>query len=81
MAVDYGVHQLLVNGREAGKPVDLYHDGVVPREPLDLGVFELAGEDNRLTAVVQGTNEKAAPKNYMLGLDCLVLEPEGGKPN
>ncbi|MBI4600537.1 MAG: hypothetical protein HY721_01115, partial [Planctomycetes bacterium] len=75
-AVDYGVHQLSVNGVKAGRPVDLFHDGVVPAEPLDLGVHELKAAGNTLAVEVAGTNERARPKAYMFGLDYLLLEPE-----
>ena len=75
-AVDYGIHQLSINGQAAGKPIDLFHDGVIPAEPLDLGVFDLKEKDNQLTVEVAGTNEKARPKAYMFGLDYLVLKPQ-----
>jgi len=75
-AVDYGIHQLSINGQAAGKPIDLFHDGVIPAEPLDLGVFDLKEKDNQLTVEVAGSNEKARPKAYMFGLDYLALKPQ-----
>ena len=77
MAPDYGIHQLSINGESAGKPVDHYHNRVVPREPLDLGFFQLREKENHLTVVCIGTNDKARPKNYMFGLDCIVLKRVG----
>lgn len=72
-AVDYGIHQLKVNGRKAGDPVDLWNDGVIPFE-LDLGTFDLETKGNRLEVEITGTNDRARPKNYMFGLDCLILK-------
>ena len=76
-AADYGVFQLYVNGRKAGKPVDLWNDGVAPSEPRELGVFDLQPEGNRLTVEAVGTNDKANPKLHQFGLDCIVLKPKG----
>ncbi len=72
-ALDYGIHQLKVNGRKAGDPVDLWNDGVIPFE-LELGTFDLEAKGNRLEVEITGTNDKARPKNYMFGLDCLTLQ-------
>jgi hypothetical protein len=67
-----------VNGEKAGSAVDLFNDGVIPAEPIDLGVFALKEKDNQLAVEIVGTNEKARPKAYMFGLDYLVLKPAGG---
>ncbi len=76
-AVDYGVHQLSVNGVKAGKPADLWNDGVIPADPLDLGVFDLTAAGNRLTVEITGTNDLARPRSYMFGLDYIRLKAEG----
>ena len=73
---DYGIHQLSLNGQKAGEPVDLWNKTVVPFGPVDLGVFELQAKDNRLAAEVVGTHPFARPKNFMFGLDAIVLSPE-----
>jgi len=74
-APDYGIHQIRVNGKDAGGPID-FHDGrVVAAEARDIGAFDLAAEGNRLEVEIAGTNPGARPKNYMFGLDYIVLEP------
>lgn len=74
-ARDYGITQLYVNDEKAGEPIDLFNDGnPKPSEEIELGVFELAAGQNRLTAEIVGTNDKAV-KAYMFGLDYLRLEP------
>jgi hypothetical protein len=73
-AKDYGIHQLAINGRKTGEPVDFYNADVKPTRETDLGVFELKEGDNEFSATVVGANEKAI-KSYMLGLDYLLLKP------
>ena len=73
-APDYGIHQLTVNGRNAGAPVDFYNDHVQVGKEIDLGVFELKGGTNEFSATITGANAKAA-KAWMLGLDYLRLKP------
>jgi len=73
-AVDYGIVQLSIDGKNLGAPQDLYHDGVVVSGPLDLGVHELAAGHRELAVTITGTNPKAVPA-YMFGLDYVLLEP------
>lgn len=73
-APDYGIHQLAINGRPTGEPVDFYHEKVRPGDEIDLGEFDLRAGDNEFSATVKGANPKAA-KAYMLGLDYLLLKP------
>jgi hypothetical protein len=75
-AIDYGIHQLSINGEKAGPPVDLFNRGVVQYGPLDLGVFALKDGPNELSVKIVGTNPEARPQNYMFGLDYLLLKPE-----
>ena len=72
-AKDYGVHRILINGKAAGDPIDFYDERVVPVAPLDLGIVALRASGNELTVECVGTNDKANPRNYMFGLDCIVL--------
>jgi hypothetical protein len=72
-AVDYGIVQFALDGQKLGNPIDLYHDGVVPTGPLDLGAQALTAGDHKLTVEITGANEKAA-KSYMFGLDYVKLE-------
>ncbi len=73
-ARDYGIHQLAINGSNAGEPMDFYNPDVAPSKEIDLGVFELKKTANELSATVVGANDKAI-KSYMLGLDYLLLRP------
>jgi hypothetical protein len=73
-AVDYGVVQLSVNGQKAGEPIDFYNDGVAASPEMPLGTFELKEGDNQLSAEIIGANDKAQ-KQYMFGLDYLILKP------
>jgi len=73
-AVDYGIHQLAINGQKTGDPVDFFNAGVQPSPEIDLGVFSLKSGDNEFSATVVGANDKAV-KAYMFGLDYLRLKP------
>jgi hypothetical protein len=73
-AKDYGIHQLAINGENAGGPIDFFNPDVRPGKEVDLGVFELKQGDNEFSATVVGANEKAV-KSYMLGLDYILLKP------
>jgi hypothetical protein len=75
-AIDYGIHQLSINGEAAGKPIDAFHDGVIHTGPVELGTFDLRDGANALSVKITGTNPAAKPKNYMFGLDYLLLKPE-----
>jgi hypothetical protein len=73
-ARDYGIHQLAINGRKTGDPMDFYQPEVKPSGEIDLGTFELKAGENELSVTVIGANEKAL-KAYMFGLDYLLLKP------
>ncbi len=71
-AGDYGVHQISINGKPAGEPLDFYHDGVKPTEEMPLGEFDLKAGENQIMVEVKGANARATPGN-MFGLDYLRL--------
>jgi hypothetical protein len=73
-ARDYGIHQLAINGKKCGDPIDFYNPEVRPTKELDLGVHELKEGENEFSATAIGANEKAE-KAYMFGLDYLLLKP------
>jgi hypothetical protein len=73
-ATDYGIVQLAINGEKAGEPIDFFNDGVAPSPEMPLGTFDLKEGENQLSATITGANEKAV-KNYMFGLDYLLLKP------
>jgi hypothetical protein len=78
-ARDYGIHQLAVNGRPAGDPIDFYNPEVQPSSEMELGTFELKADGNELSVKVVGANENAI-KAYMFGLDYLLLKPVHDDP-
>lgn len=67
-AVDYGVCRIAINGKPAGEPLDLYHDGIKLTDEIDLGMHELRAGGNELTVEIVGANDKAK-KEFMFGLD------------
>lgn len=73
-AVDYGIHQLAINGVKVGEPRDFYNNGVKPTKEIELGIVDLKEGDNEFSTTVVGANEKAV-KSYMFGLDYLLLKP------
>lgn len=74
-ADDYGIVELKLNGRSAGR-FDRFHP-TVETTTEELGEFELRRRGNRLEVVLLGRNEAARPR-FMFGLDALVLEPAEG---
>jgi len=73
-ARDYGIHQLAINGRNAGQPKDFYSPEVRPTKETDLGVFKLKAGANELTVTATGANKNAI-QAFMFGLDYLLLKP------
>jgi hypothetical protein len=73
MAIDYGIHQLSLDDKKLGPPIDLFNDGVVPTGKVDLGTHELEKGAHKLTVEITGANPKAV-KAYMFGLDYVKLE-------
>jgi hypothetical protein len=73
-ARDYGVHQLAINGQNAGAPTDFYNQSVRPTGETELGTFDLQEGPNTLTVNVTGKHPDAIPA-YMFGLDYLRLKP------
>jgi hypothetical protein len=74
-AVDYGIMQLRLDGKELGGPIDLYNDGVILMPEIELGTMPLTKGRHVLQVKIVGANDKAV-KNYMFGLDYLKLEAE-----
>ncbi len=75
VAKDYGIAQIAVNREDAGEPMDFYNPSVEVTGERSLGVFELRAGQNALWAEITGSNPKADPKQYMFGLDYLLLKP------
>jgi len=72
-AVDYGIHQLYLDGKKLGEPIDLFNNGVIPTGRIDLGVHKLKKGRHILKVEIVGANEKAQ-KKYMFGIDYVLLE-------
>ena len=72
-AIDYGIHQLHLDGKKLGEPIDLFNNGVVPTGQIDLGVHNLKKGQHILKVEIIGANEKAQ-KKYMFGIDYILLE-------
>ncbi len=75
---DYGIVQFSINGKRAGKEVDLFNDkghAVAATGPIDLGEFEAAGGRITLRAELVGSNPKAEGTKSYFGLDCVVVKP------
>jgi len=72
-APDYGKAKVAINGVEspAGE-LDFYSGPGVKSATHELGEFELKAGENTLTITLTGTNEKANPKNFMVGLDYIL---------
>ncbi len=73
-AIDYGIVKFCIDAKDAGEPIDLYNNGVIPSGPVALGTHRLEKGAHTLTVKIVGANEKAV-KGYMLGLSRIVLEP------
>jgi hypothetical protein len=73
-AVDYGIHTLAINGKEAVKDLDLFNNGVIGTPEQRLGIFDLKKGENTLKITITGANPQAV-KSYMFGLDYVRLVP------
>jgi hypothetical protein len=73
-AKDFGIHQVMINGKSTGEAQDFFHEeGVVVTEEMSLGEFDLIEGDNIFEVHALGSNPDAAP-SHMFGLDYLRLE-------
>ena len=78
---DYGVFDVLLDGKVLASGVDLYRAKVAPAEKRKLATVELSPGIHKLTFRLTGHNKKAKTfrgKFYMLGLDYVALAPAGG---
>lgn len=73
-ARDYGIVQLVLDGKKAGETVDLYNPEVVSTGPINLGTWELEAGEHCLEVEIVGANPQAL-KAYMFGLDQILAEP------
>lgn len=74
-ARDYGIVQLLLDGKSLGGAIDLYNSPeVVTTGVLTFSAGELNAGSHKLTIQIVGANRKAV-KAYMVGLDYVRLQP------
>jgi len=62
---DYGIVQLLIDGKKVGKPIDFYADRAIVSGPMDLGIHTFGPGTHVLSAVLKGAN----PKMHLRGDD------------
>lgn len=72
-ARDYGIVQILLDGKPVGDPVDLFDPNVTPAAPVASDPVNLAAGRHKLTFKIAGANEKAV-KSYMVGIDYVKLD-------
>jgi len=71
-AVDYGIHELFLNGVSLGTR-DFYNAGL-KWEVLDLGTVKVSAGTATLKVVLKGSNPKSVPARRMFGLDYILLK-------
>lgn len=72
-AIDYGICQLALDGSDLGPAFDLFHDGVIATEEIELGARTLEAGPHLLRVTITGSNPQAVQK-FMFGLDYMRLE-------
>ena len=78
LAPDYGVFDVLLDGKVLKKGIDLYDPKVTLAPKEELGTVELSPGTHKLTFRLTGSNEQARRfqgKFFMLGLDYMALTP------
>ena len=71
---DFGVVQLSVNGRKAGRPIDLYESDPATITKMDLGEVTPAGNTITLRVELVGKNPDSRGSGTFFGLDCVELK-------
>lgn len=74
-AADYGIVQVLIDGKKVSAPIDNYQPTGVAIATRQLGAVTLAAGKHTLTLTMTGHNSAAT--NYFAGLDVLVLALHG----
>ena len=71
-APDYGIAHLYLDGRKLGKPIDFYHEGVIPTGEISFGTMDLSEGEHKLTVEILGKNDRST--GHLFGLDYVKLE-------
>ena len=72
-AIDYGIVQFSIDGKDVGQPVDLFNDGVVHSGMIEIGTVDLTAGEHTLGVKIVGKNEKST--NYLFGMDKFEFAP------
>jgi hypothetical protein len=75
-ARDYGIVQVLLDGKPLGEPIDLYDPKVTLAAPFVSEPVALSAGDHKLTFQITGANEHAV-KSHMVGIDYVKLDAAG----
>jgi len=78
MGPNYGVFDVLLDGKPLKAGIDLYGPNVTPSPRLDLGTVELSPGAHQLTFRLTGGNADVKyiqQKLLMLGIDYIALKP------
>jgi hypothetical protein len=73
MAVDYGVHEVYLNGKSLGV-FDYFNNGL-KWSLFEYGTVDLVRGEAELKIVSRGSNAKSDPARRMFGLDYVLLKP------
>ena len=81
-AFDYGIVQLMLDGKKLGRPIDFYADDVIVSGPMDLGIHTFGPEQHVLSAVITGANPKMHlrsdatndTRQYLFAVDYVDIE-------
>ena len=79
----FGTFQFLMDGQEAGAPVDMYGNPEVDAASpftVSLGTFTLKAGDNALALRLVGTNPNTVMPNHGAGIDWIRLTPVAASP-
>ena len=75
-ARDYGIVQILLDGKPLGEPIDLYDPKVTLAAPFVSEPVSLSAGDHKLTFQITGANAHAV-KSHMVGIDYVKLDAAG----
>jgi hypothetical protein len=75
-ARDYGIVQILLDGKPLGEPIDLYDPKVTLAAPFVSEPVSLSAGDHKLMFQITGANERAV-KSHMVGIDYVKLDAAG----
>ena len=70
-AKDYGIVQVIQDGKNIGSPINFYGSGVTPTGAVRIGKVSLKRGGNPITFKIVGKD--ASGEGYLVGIDALVL--------